>query len=362
MLVGKRIFNRTNYRAYRNGDRVRMGLCDFNDPESKGAKFRARVLEIERRKKGTITYLMASTLLDPREWKPVDLADLYFSRWPNQEGQFRAVQQAVGAKDVHGYGKQLVDNISVITELDKLSQRVGNLEQSIEEKSREQTQRQAKLREQDKMLHRQERKLDGVIDKICGGTTTGQRTANRVIRLAEEAAKLEREIAKSAAAAARSQKAVARGEADLARKQTELAERKDRQRQLEQRRKIYKHDTELDSLFSVLKVGLVLLVTYVLKTYLGDASMAPVTFLERLATLPARLRNTPELEIVTFFYNRRDPEVMALLIRQCETINARRLRMRSGRVLRLRVDPAPPSRQPPPRRRLGKTRDRFDRH
>jgi len=117
----------------------------------------------------------------------------------------------------------------------------------------------------------------------------------------------------------------------------------------------------LDSIFSLLKVGLVLLVTVVLRKYLGDAKMAPVTFLERMATLPARLLKTPQLEIVTFEYNTRDPEVMGLLAANCDGINALGLRTRSGRRLEVRVDPAPEPRRPrPPGSRVG-SGDRFKR-
>jgi integrase len=74
--------------------------------------------------------------------------------------------------------------------------------------------------------------------------------------------------------------------------------------------------------------------------------------------LPARLRLLPQLEILTFEYNHRDPDVMALLTAQCDTINARGLKTRSGRTLRIHVDPAPPPTRPPTGRRT-KTGDRF---
>src|SRR5205085_1015410 len=104
MLKGKRIFNRSNYRAYRDGDRVRTGLVDLNFPKTK-EPYRIRVIEVERRGKGEVTYLGASTLLEERTWKAAEVADLYFDRWPCQEANFRAVNQAVGSKQVHGYGK-----------------------------------------------------------------------------------------------------------------------------------------------------------------------------------------------------------------------------------------------------------------
>jgi len=179
--------------------------------------------------------------------------------------------------------------------------------------------------------------------------------------LAKEQRSLAACVRKTSALSVRRQKMLERVGALRARHQAELAERQEQKQRLAARRKIYKHDTELDSLFSLLKVGLVQLVAYVLKEYLGDARMEPVTFLERVATLPAGLRTTPEFELVTFLYNRRDPEVMKLLVDHCHAINARRLRTRSGRRLRLQVDPAPLPRVPPPRQRRVNTGDRFAR-
>ena len=101
--------------------------------------------------------------------------------------------------------------------------------------------------------------------------------------------------------------------------------------------------------------------TYVLKEFLGDARMDASTFLDRMATLPATIRTTPQLEIVTFEYNQRDPEIMGLLQAHCETINDRRLRLRSGRTLKIAVEEAPQrQRPPPPGSRVG-SGDRFRR-
>lgn len=158
--------------------------------------------------------------------------------------------------------------------------------------------------------------------------------------------------------AARCDKKSASANLRLEQRETQLEKHRDEQATLESRRRIFKHDVELDSLFSVLKVGLVLAITFVLKEYLGKARMEPLTFLDRIATLPARLRITPQLVILTFAYNRRDPDVMALLGAYCDAVNARGLRMRSGRTLRMLVDPAPPPTRPSTGRRT-KSMERF---
>jgi hypothetical protein len=357
LLEGKRIFNRTNYRSYRDGDRIRMGLVDLNDPEARGQTFRTQVIEVERRSKGTVTYLGASTLLCERDWKPAEIADLYFDRWPKQEADFRAVNQALGFKQVHGYGKQLVDNVTVVTELDQLDHKLRTTQEQLHQRAEQLQQHAQQLHEQHKQLRRLERRHETLTCHLQDRVTRGQRLTPKLRQTAKEQKVVAQQARQLTQAVARGEKKTARLSTQLERQQRRLDQYQERQQTLESRRRIFKHDVELDSLFSVLKFGLVLAITFVLKEYFSNAHMAPVTFLERVATLPARLRILPQQEILTFLYNRRDPDVMALLAKHCDAINARALRTRSGRTLQLRVEPAPPPPRPPPKRT--KSMERF---
>jgi len=356
-VKGKRVFNRTNYRAYRNGDRVRMGLADFNDPD--GGTFRMRVVEIERRTSKKVTYLGASTILDNREWKPANIADLYFDRWPNQEANFRAVSQAAGFKDVHGYGKQLVNNISVVTKLDELSQKAGNAEERLVRQQNNMKNSEIKVREEKNILTRKVRRQETVQRNIKKSLVPGKSVTPSLQKLVEEQHNLADEIAQKKDCLLKCQSRYDEAKTKCDKTQTRLNGYRNKEEKLECRKKIFAHDVELDSLFSLLKVGLVLMITYVLREYFGNACMDALTFLERVATLPARLRVTPDLEIVTFEYNRRDPDVMELLVKYCETINSRGLRTRSKRNLRIQFDPAPKPDRPPPDRSRCKPNDRF---
>ena len=357
----KRIFNRTNYQAYRDGDRVRVGVADFSDPEIKGGKFRMRVVEVERRTTGKVTYLGASTKLDEREWKAKELADLYFDRWPNQEANFRAVNQATESKQVHGYGKRLVDNVSVLTELDELNGKIRGGHERLERQQEQQDERARELREVERALARRTRRQHTVRRKIEGRELVGKGVPLSTQKLVKEQLELGREIAERNEAVSKQRTKLEEANGRVQRTEKRLQTWQERQRLLQDRRRIFAHDVELDSLFSLLKVGLTLLVTYVLKELLGDARMEVSTFLDRVATLPASIRTTPQLEIVTFEYNRRDPEVMGLLQVHRDAINERGLRLRSGRTLRIAVEEAPEkSRPPPPGSRVG-SGDRFKR-
>jgi len=360
-VTSKRIFNRTNYQSYRNGDRVRVGVADFVDPEVKGETFRMRVVEVERRTTGKVTYLGASTKLDEREWKARELADLYFDRWPNQEANFRAVNQATESKQVHGYGKRMVDNVSVVTELDALAGRLRGGHERLERQQGQEDELARKVREKKHALTSKVRRLGTVQRNLDGRIMVGPDVLLSTQRLVIEERALNGQIADERESLLKQQTKLKEAEGRVQKTSTKLQVWRERQESLQTRRRIFAHDVELDSLFSVLKVGLTLLVTYVLKEYLGDARMEVSTFLERVATLPASIRVTPQLELVTFEYNRRDAEVMGLLQVHCDAINDRRLRLRSGRTLRIALEKAPKrSRPPPPGSRSG-SGDQFKR-
>jgi len=359
LVKGKRIFNRNNYRPYRNGDRVRSGVADFNDPD--GGTFRMRVVEVERRTKGEITYLGASMLLREQDWKPQQLADLYFDRWPNQEANFRAVNQAVGLKEVHGYGKQLVDNISVINELDELANKTDRADQRVQETAARVRGLQADAAQQDKELGRLTRRKDNLEGELHARVEQGVRPSKRLARVSSEVRDLAQAMETTRTKLDRTTGKLSKANATLDREVTKLNKYRDRENLLHSRRTIFKHDVELDSLFSLLKVGMVLLVTYVLKEYFDDARMSVGTFLDRVANLPATLHQTPQLEIVTYEYNRRDPEIMGLLESYAEAINAKRLPLRSGKKLYIKIEPPPKPRHPPPPGSRAGTGDRFKR-
>ena len=349
MIRGKYIFNRSNYRPYRAGERIRIGLVDLNDPEVKGGLFRVRVVELER-PDGQITYIAASTRLEHRDWKAADLADLYFRRWPSQEANFRSVNQATGFKEVHGYGKQLVDNMTVITKQDELRQQLKRLvTQQEKNRSRSETARD-ELKENDKTLRRLQRR-QATVERNLDGLDAGDMVSRKQAGLLKE----QRDLHKRAGALSSKVNRM-RSQSDAIDNRVDRAEAKidakvEQVDRLENRKKILRHDTELDSLFSLMKVGLTMLIAYVLKNYLGGARMEPETFLKRIATLPATRRLTPQLELITFDYNARDPETMTLLAASCDSINQRMIRMSSGKILRTAVVPAPPPARPPPKRR-----------
>jgi hypothetical protein len=351
MLAGKEVTGLTAWAPYRDGDEIRMGCCVLNDPDSMLTdEFPVRIIQIRRRTKRTVTTLGASRLLDQKWWTAIDVADGYFARWPCQEANFRAVSQATRSKQVHGYGKMLVDNITVIKELEKIANQRPGLEQLVAKGEAATQHDQAESKRVHRDLEGVQRKESALATRLDASVREGVPVTRRVRQMLSKDQALRKEIKGQERLAARVDDAAKTSAAKLQRAHDKLAKNEKREKELEGRQKIFKHDVELDSLFTLLEVNLVLLVNYVLREFFGQVAMDPATFLDRVATLPARLHRTPQLEIVTFFYNHRDPEVMALLAERAPAINRAGLRLRSGLILRVEVDPPPPPPRPPPDR------------
>ena len=245
--------------------------------------------------------------------------------------------------------------------LGELARKADRADERVQDLAAKVSQLQAGLADQEKELGRLARRKEKVSAELHNRVEQGVRPSRKLARLSVE----DRELAQTIDAASTGLNTV-RSKLDKTRTTldttvTKLNKYRDREDLLHSRCTIFKHDVELDSLFSLLKVGMVLLVTYVLKEYLDNARMSVGTFLDRVATLPATLHYTPQLEIVTYEYNRRDPEVMGLLESYAEAINAKGLRLRSGKKLHIKIEPAPKPRHPPPPGSRAGTGDRFKR-
>jgi len=243
--------------------------------------------------------------------------------------------------------------------LGELSAQMQRQQEKLEQEEGKILAKEQALREAQTQRRRSERRLETLKRHVDKQLDKGERITATLRKEVKEQDSLAEALRDQSAQVDKKQRELDQAKAKQQQRQERQQERVERFSELQPRQQIYRHDVELDSLFGLLKVGLVFLVTYVLKEFFNGATMDAVTFLERMATLPARRYLTPEYEIVTFAYNRRDPEVMALLSSHSEAINARALRLRSGRILRVHIDPAPPPRRPPPAQRRANSTDRF---
>ncbi len=315
---------------YREGDTIREGQITLVDSHDKGRQVEARAIVIEQRTKAGWVALV--TLADRDVWPARRLAEIYYERWPRQENFFRLANEAVGLNQVHGYGKRLVTNTSVLTKLDELEQKAARA--SEEQASKEQrwedlAVQQVSLSTQQASQSRYQAKRQERVDAaLASGKTSTVAFRRAVAELRESSDQLAESDRALSGLGLEQHKLTAQLE-----KLSRRIERGAKERaKLEDRKEILEADVAQDVLFSTLKLTLAMLVHFVVVEYFPHRPMEWATFLSRLALLPGR-RETTETMVTTFIEaNDRDTELMMALENACVRINRRRLTYKDRRL------------------------------
>jgi hypothetical protein len=248
------------FQPYRERDRIREGRITLQDSKDKRTSVEARAIIIERRTKDTWTALV--TLADPAVWSCRKLADAYFGRWPYQEGFFRRANQAVGLKQIHGYGKRVVTNTSVITRLEELAARIAQTDDkqaaNTKDLARVEAETAAARQHLQKIL-RYRRKREERVDARLAAKESHTRAFVSATAELRRATKEERRLEERITALeAQKRQMAARAE----RQRTQLTNWREERDKLDTRREILEADTAQDVLFTTMKLTLAMLVHF----------------------------------------------------------------------------------------------------
>ncbi|MDE3076147.1 MAG: hypothetical protein KGJ86_12035 [Chloroflexota bacterium] len=337
-------------------EEIADGFAWLNDSHEKDAPYRARVVLL-RRPDGETTVLASTARREaplpddgggndaaPDEVVPPgrpsytgrELADGYFLRWQRQELRFRAVNQATQFKRNFGYGKKLVLNATVLTELDKarchrdrLVERIARREAGLL-KARE-TLGVAKLRVN--AAKARQARQDGLVDKELAA----KRTDRQALQARVETAKAERSRKDEAlTGVVQAEKRVAEEESWLQRDEKRLPKLDAEIRDLESRKEIYQADTEMDRIATAFKLGFVLICEHMLREFFGGMRLSLPGLMRQILSLPGTRTIEGNVEHIRL---RASPNkaIMAAVEAACERVNAREI-VRNGRVVRLSVD------------------------
>jgi hypothetical protein len=317
------------YRPYRDKDELRIATATLTH-KSTGRSLEVGALLIRREHRKKDTVLLTTGLALGMEGK--DLADMYFARWPIQENAFKE-GAAVGLDEHRGNCGRMVNNVAVITELERIEKRI----QVDQEKQRtqaketkglkhtlEEAQRQHKRA--DKALIARRHRLDQLIKR---GRTKGKQLGSAAIEhqralAGEEATRRDLEKA---------QQKLERHEREMSEREAALAKLTARQAHLEPQRKIRQLDVAQDSILTAVKLTVLQLIAFVLREYLPSLPMTAQTFISRVFSTPGRRILYPDWEFIIFHENPRDPEITAALRDACRRLNLRKLE-RDGRRIR----------------------------
>lgn len=336
LLKGKEVIDRHGSWQYRNGDRLSEGEMELPlGPREGDGIYRVRVVEVTHRGTGNVSTI--GTCLKAEDYDAKAVADLYYQRWPCQEGNIRALKQGTGFEHIHGYGKELVTNVGVITELEKVSQRLAKTMTRLDTAKNSRRDLEPRLLDatrQEGLVRARAKGLDERIERFRKGNDASPKYTKALEQRIElDVQRRQRE--KDAAALKRTAETL---DERVKRNEEKANELRTRAADLGDQRFIYRNDTELDSLASLMKVCFAFSIEWVLRVVFGGAAMEYGTFLGRMAALKGWYRQTTRADYVVLDWNERDPDTMVLLRAGVVRLNALALTARSGRPLRFIMD------------------------
>lgn len=324
---------------YRKGDEIAEGHITLRDSKD-GTSYDVRVVLVRRLRAGQTSCLVTS--VDVETLTAAEVADGYYGRWPRQELRFKAFG-AAHFKGVKGYGKELVTNVAVVTELEKLQARRPKLVKRIERQGEAAKAARKALSQKRLVLNaakgRRRRHDERVADELLVEQPNPIAVWNQV-----EVIKAERDrhatatsgVEEAAATHLAAEQKLAELKASLPKLDARIAEH-------ESRREIHRADTELDRIVTVYKLGFVLLCELVLREWFGGTRMSLATFMRQVLTLPGT-RTVEGFQEHVRLACPPNPDVREMLEAACKHVNALKLR-RNGLILRLAVDSPPAGRK-----------------
>jgi hypothetical protein len=330
----------SGWKPYRNGDQIREGRITLTSPKEKSADGKkvtveARAIIVKRRRKETWTVLV--TLAKREDWSCRGLADVYFGRWPNQEGFFRRANQALGIKKVHAYGKRVVANESALKKIKETSSKLeltfdknDASTKRLNEVKRLLVEFDSKVARAAKYRAKREERVNHALKTGATHTTHFARASAELLASTVEERELEKRLQRLTKEEKELERQVAKQQSKITNLEKSLAK-------LEERTQIVQADAALDTLFTAIKMTLGMLIHFVIVEYFPHRPMEWTTFLYRLATIPGRRETTGGTITTTFHANPRDVDLMNALAMACQRMNKRRLKW-GQRQLRYKVE------------------------
>lgn len=275
----------SEWEPYRKRDRIRSGYVVVNGKGAPEGGLRLRAVEMERMGSSNpqTTTFVTNAKLDLLS--ALDVANVYLSRWPNQEGVFREGRNGAGLNHSHGYGGDYVTHVTLETKLKATEDSLVRAQQRVES---------ARLK----------------AEEVRALTITA--TAAQLPAAKQALQQMEREV--------RAQE-----------KKVTVVDQK-RARLATMPNKIFRRDTARENIATSLNLMVMLLIEWVLREYFGGLKMEMRTFLEFFLYPPTEVRTR-----ATRVLHRLDSSGLPLaraeqLRGACAAVTKRKLQ-RDGRLL-----------------------------
>lgn len=286
-----------------------------------------RVVGLRRHPEGQVLWFATNSTADP--FTPAHVVRLYFDRWPRQEARYRDAKGRVALHRQHGYGKEEIDNVTVITRLEEIEVTKGQLKDQLydaacdlvwcEQEGGPKLEKAVQLAEQEEVAAAQ------ALGASAGAAQAALRAVqDKWTRSREALQQAKTKLQNQGAAEEKARRTVQHLAARYERLSAEEAEIGDR-------RRVFRLDTELDEIQLAFKCTFIRLCG-MLQTLLRT-KLEIDTLITRVLTLPGRCITSADgkRREVLLYRNPRDVEMTTRLESACAELNRRlgeeRLRM-----------------------------------
>lgn len=277
-----------------------------------------RVVGLRRHPAGSTFWF--ATNCEPTPFTPAHIVRLYFKRWPMQELQFRDAAGHVAIHQQHGYGKEEVENVAVVTRLETVNLAIAELDDEVYDLRCEVTSgdlRHDELKKEAKEAERAER----TATERLGRAVARKPAAASEAHAAWKAARAGEKTARTALLV--HEKWVTKIRARHVLRAARLDRLREEAAELETRRRIFKLDTDLDDVMLAPKCMFIRLCA-LLQAVMGTR-MEIDTLIARVLTLPGRKRTTKDGRIaeVVLYRNPLDPDLAGPIATAVVELNRR---------------------------------------
>lgn len=275
-------------------------------------------------------YVAFVTNIPEQEKNAQSIIECYYRRWPNQENQFRDMNNGVNLRTNYGFGKIKVINLVVLNKKKYLQQQLDLKKAKLEKLAAQQQliKQDRSRRIQDLTTKKQDcqQEINEQQQKIELGLDRNKLKASlrRIGNLYQQQERLQTRIIKHefqvTAKLEKLTNQIKRNHSLITKHQTEL-------NRISNKEIVYENDIELDQLLGAYKIAFANLSAYVLKEYFSDTALSLEKLINKIYKRPGRMRMTDNKKEISIYLSKKDVKMSQMIIEACEVINNKEIKI-----------------------------------
>lgn len=287
------------------------------------------------KKLGSNKYISFVTNIAQDNLSAKEVVDMYYKRWPNQELQFRDMNNGGDLSTNYGFGKTRVINVVVQNKKKYLNDQIAIKKIKIKEISNNINE----LKNQKNILLKKQIKefitnIDLVEKKIL--KAINKKNLNVLLKqLNQLYAQKEKSHAQLIKNELKSKLLTEKLLAQLKREKTLLKKNESEFNRISKKEIVYKNDIELDQLVGMFKIGFANLSAYVLREYFSGEKMSLEKLINKVFKRPGKLLIHGSKKEISIYLNKKDNNISELIKKACQIINSRAIQLSDNKQLRL---------------------------